>query len=64
VAYADAAAYAEGAGWRQGEFPSQNLRIDGDDGLYGGLRYDPAAREGETIDASTGHIGFRCVLCS
>jgi formylglycine-generating enzyme required for sulfatase activity len=97
----------------QGEFPSQNLRIDGYEGtspcgafppnvygLYdmtgnvwewtcdryrsavggdafprhvikGGsflcapnycLRYRPAARQGETIDTSTSHIGFRCVL--
>jgi formylglycine-generating enzyme required for sulfatase activity len=96
----------------QGEFPVQNLRIDGYDGtspvgvfppngyglfdmtgnvwewtcdvfptrdgdafprhvIKGGshlcapnhsLRYRPAAREGETIDTSTSHIGFRCVL--
>ena len=26
------------------------------------LRYRPAARQGETIDTSTGHIGFRCVI--
>ena len=26
------------------------------------LRYRPAARQGETVDTSTGHIGFRCVL--
>jgi formylglycine-generating enzyme required for sulfatase activity len=26
------------------------------------LRYRPAARQGETIDTSTCHIGFRCVL--
>jgi formylglycine-generating enzyme required for sulfatase activity len=25
------------------------------------LRYRPAARQGEPIDSSTGHIGFRCV---
>lgn len=25
------------------------------------LRYRPAARQGETIETSTGHIGFRCV---
>jgi formylglycine-generating enzyme len=25
------------------------------------LRYRPAARQGEAIDSSTGHIGFRCV---
>jgi formylglycine-generating enzyme required for sulfatase activity len=25
------------------------------------LRYRPAARQSETIDTSTGHIGFRCV---
>ncbi len=25
------------------------------------LRYRPAARQGETIDTATGHIGFRCV---
>jgi formylglycine-generating enzyme required for sulfatase activity len=28
------------------------------------LRYRPAARQGETIDTSTGHIGFRCVIRS
>ncbi len=26
------------------------------------LRYRPAARQGETIDTSTGHLGFRCVV--
>jgi formylglycine-generating enzyme len=26
------------------------------------LRYRPAARQAESIDTSTGHIGFRCVL--
>jgi formylglycine-generating enzyme required for sulfatase activity len=26
------------------------------------LRYRPAARQGETIDTATGHIGFRCVV--
>jgi sulfatase modifying factor 1 len=26
------------------------------------LRYRPAARQGESIDTSTGHLGFRCVL--
>ena len=26
------------------------------------LRYRPAARQSETVDTSTGHIGFRCVL--
>jgi formylglycine-generating enzyme required for sulfatase activity len=26
------------------------------------LRFRPAARQGETEDTSTGHIGFRCVL--
>ena len=26
------------------------------------LRYRPAARQGESIDTSTSHIGFRCVL--
>jgi sulfatase modifying factor 1 len=26
------------------------------------LRYRPAARQGQTLDTSTGHIGFRCVL--
>jgi formylglycine-generating enzyme required for sulfatase activity len=25
------------------------------------LRYRPAARQGQTIDTSTGHVGFRCV---
>jgi formylglycine-generating enzyme required for sulfatase activity len=28
------------------------------------LRYRPAARQGETIDSTTGHIGFRCVVRS
>ena len=27
------------------------------------LRYRPAARQSETVDTSTGHIGFRCVVC-
>ena len=26
------------------------------------LRYRPAARQGEALDSSTGHIGFRCVV--
>jgi formylglycine-generating enzyme len=26
------------------------------------LRYRPAARQGETVDTTTGHIGFRCVI--
>jgi formylglycine-generating enzyme required for sulfatase activity len=26
------------------------------------LRYRPAARQGEAIDTSTGHIGFRCLI--
>ena len=26
------------------------------------LRYRPAARQGETVDTTTGHIGFRCVV--
>ena len=26
------------------------------------LRYRPAARQSETVDTSTGHIGFRCVV--
>jgi formylglycine-generating enzyme required for sulfatase activity len=26
------------------------------------LRYRPAARQGEAVDTSTGHIGFRCVI--
>jgi formylglycine-generating enzyme required for sulfatase activity len=25
------------------------------------LRYRPAARQGEALDTSTGHIGFRCI---
>ena len=28
------------------------------------LRYRPAARQSETVDTSTGHIGFRCVVRS
>ena len=26
------------------------------------LRYRPAARQGETVETSTGHIGFRCIV--
>jgi sulfatase modifying factor 1 len=26
------------------------------------LRYRPAARQGEAIDTSTGHLGFRCII--
>jgi formylglycine-generating enzyme required for sulfatase activity len=26
------------------------------------LRYRPAARQGEAVDTSTGHIGFRCII--
>jgi formylglycine-generating enzyme required for sulfatase activity len=26
------------------------------------LRYGPAARRGEAIDTSAGHIGFRCIV--
>ena len=26
------------------------------------LRYRPAARQGETVDTATSHIGFRCVV--
>jgi formylglycine-generating enzyme required for sulfatase activity len=26
------------------------------------LRYRPSARQGEAIDTSTAHIGFRCVV--
>ena len=26
------------------------------------LRFRPAARQGEAIDTSTSHIGFRCVV--
>jgi formylglycine-generating enzyme required for sulfatase activity len=26
------------------------------------LRYRPSARQGETIDTSTSHIGFRCIV--
>jgi formylglycine-generating enzyme required for sulfatase activity len=26
------------------------------------MRYRPAARQGEAIDSSTGHIGFRCIM--
>lgn len=26
------------------------------------LRYRPAARQGEAIDTSTSHIGFRCIV--
>jgi len=28
------------------------------------LRYRPAARQGEAVDTSTAHIGFRCIVCS
>jgi len=26
------------------------------------LRYRPAARQGEAVDTSTAHLGFRCML--
>jgi formylglycine-generating enzyme len=26
------------------------------------VRYRPAARQGEAIDTSTGHLGFRCIV--
>ena len=26
------------------------------------LRYRPAARQGEAVDTSTSHIGFRCIV--
>jgi sulfatase modifying factor 1 len=26
------------------------------------LRFRPAARQGEAVDTSTGHLGFRCVV--
>ena len=26
------------------------------------LRYRPAARQGEAVDTSTAHLGFRCVV--
>jgi sulfatase modifying factor 1 len=26
------------------------------------LRYRPAARQGESVDSSTSHIGFRCIV--
>ena len=26
------------------------------------MRFRPAARQGEAVDTSTGHIGFRCVV--
>jgi sulfatase modifying factor 1 len=26
------------------------------------LRYRPAARQGQTVETSTGHIGFRCIV--
>ena len=28
------------------------------------LRYRPAARQGESVDTSTSHIGFRCIVRS
>ena len=28
------------------------------------LRYRPAARQGQTEDTSTGHLGFRCLVRS
>jgi formylglycine-generating enzyme len=28
------------------------------------LRYRPAARQSESVDTSTSHIGFRCVIRS
>ena len=26
------------------------------------LRYRPAARQGEAVDTSTSHLGFRCII--
>jgi len=26
------------------------------------LRYRPAARQSETLETATGHLGFRCVV--
>jgi formylglycine-generating enzyme required for sulfatase activity len=26
------------------------------------LRYRPAARQGEAVDTTTSHIGFRCII--
>jgi sulfatase modifying factor 1 len=26
------------------------------------LRYRPAARQGQAIDSSTSHLGFRCIV--
>jgi sulfatase modifying factor 1 len=26
------------------------------------LRYRPAARQGETVDSATCHLGFRCII--
>ena len=26
------------------------------------LRYRPAARQGEAVDTSTAHLGFRCIM--
>jgi formylglycine-generating enzyme required for sulfatase activity len=46
----------------QGEFPWQNLKLDGYEAPNYCLRYRPAARQSETIDTSTAHIGFRCVV--
>jgi formylglycine-generating enzyme required for sulfatase activity len=97
---ADSARWDEADPW-QGEFPWQNLNVDGFEGtspvgsfppespccapellpgdrfprkvIKGGshlcapnycLRYRPAARQGETIDTSTCHIGFRCLVRS
>jgi formylglycine-generating enzyme required for sulfatase activity len=57
--------------------PAQNLESNGPDAhiprkvVKGGshlcapnycLRYRPAARQGEAVDTSTSHIGFRCII--
>ncbi len=57
----------EGGGCCHGGGPSEALRrvVKGGSHLCAPnycLRYRPAARQGETVDSSTSHIGFRCIV--
>jgi formylglycine-generating enzyme required for sulfatase activity len=43
----------------QGEFPGRTAHLCAPNYC---LRYRPAARQGEAVDTSTAHLGFRCVV--
>src|SRR5215469_3310302 len=52
--------------WEFAEFPWQNLLLDGYEGTSPGSAFpvNPAARQAEATETSTGYIGFRCVIRS